>query len=78
MKNIDWVKLEKKQLSPPFIPHVMPLIIFQVICETKDYLDEIILYNEMKEEDEDDSENKLPESSQKLFQGYDFYQDRKN
>ena len=32
----------------------------------------------MKEEDEDDSENKLPESSQKLFQGYDFYQDRKN
>ena len=42
MKNIDWVKLEKKQLIPPFSPHV--------ICETKDYLDEIVLYNEMKEE----------------------------
>ncbi len=43
----------------------------QVVCETKDYLDEIILYNEMRDEENDENRCILP-FEQKLFANYEY------
>lgn len=37
LKGVKWIKLQAKELKPPFIPNV--------VCETQNYLNEISLFN---------------------------------
>lgn len=39
---MKWKRVERKEVKPPYIP--------SVICEMKEYLDEISLFNQMNEQ----------------------------
>lgn len=46
MSNIDWRKLSRKEIKPPFIPNVQTLL-KKIVSETKEYLEEIQCYNDI-------------------------------
>jgi len=62
--DVKWGKLEKKELKPPFVPHV--------ISETKEYLDEIALFNQMHQEADGENTQPLGQEQQFKFAEYDY------
>ena len=46
-KRINWPKLARKEVKPPFAPHV--------VCETNSYLNEIVLFNQMSAESQENT-----------------------
>jgi hypothetical protein len=64
LRGVKWSKLHAKEVKPPFIPNV--------VCETQNYLNEISLFNEMNQENKENSPQVISHAANRQFEGYHF------
>jgi serine/threonine protein kinase len=62
--EVKWKRLERKEIKPPYIP--------SVICEMKEYLDEISLFNQMNEQNSQENIFAVDRETNERFKEYDY------
>jgi hypothetical protein len=62
--EVKWKRVERKEVKPPYIP--------SVICEMKEYLDEISLFNQMNEQGNQENQCMLDRETNDKFREYDY------
>lgn len=65
--EVKWKRLERKEIKPPYIP--------SVICEMKEYLDEISLFNQMNEQGSQENLFTIDRDTNERFKEYDYERD---